>query len=215
MVLAVHEFVSGFVWRDLLDERLGSAGLVLIRIVLLVGYLWGRRRLDIRTLFGKRVAKRQIAVGVGVGALLVVLSGAVIYVTRMIFGWDHPVYPIWVVFPPLNEVPLWPLTAAVLIAPVYEEVVYRSVGYRGLRQVMSLPVAALLSSLLFAVGHVLIGHVPQVVAVTFLFGLASVALLHRAKSLWPSVSAHITYNALVVAVGVVEADLTGWGTTLT
>jgi membrane protease YdiL (CAAX protease family) len=215
VVFVVDQFVSGFVWKDLLDEWLGDVGLVLIRLVLLGGYLFGRRRLDVRFLFGSPGEKRQIAVGVGVGALFVALSGAVIYGERLLFGWAHPIYPIWVVFPPLNEVPLWPFAAAVLVAPLYEETVYRSVGYRGLRQVMSIPIAAVLSSLLFAVGHYVVGFVPQVVTMSFLFGLASVALLHRAKSLWPSVSAHLTYNALVIGVGVVEAELVGWGTTLT
>jgi uncharacterized protein len=215
VVFVVDQFISGFVWKELLDEWLEDAGLVLIRFVLLGGYLLGRRRLDVRSLFGRLAAKRQIAVGVGVGILFVALSGAVIYGERLLFGWAHPLYPIWVVFPPLQEVPLWPLAAAVVIAPIYEEIVYRSVGYRGLRQVMSVPIAAVLSSLLFAVGHFLVGFVPLVVTMTFLFGLASVALLHRAKSLWPSVSAHLTYNALVIGIGVVEAELVGWGTTLT
>lgn len=214
IVFALDLVVVGILLGWMVEGSTGSPGVAFLRVALLGLYLLARRRLDVRKLFGHRVQTGGLALGAAIGILFAVATAGVIFVERLIVGWVHPVYPIWVVFAPLQEIPFLPLLVAVIVAPVYEEIVYRSIGYRGSLEKAPVPAAAALSAALFAFGHWWAGLVVEIVIMTFLFGLAAVWLLRRTRSLWPSVAAHVTYNSIVVIVGVVESEVVGWGGTL-
>lgn len=96
---------------------------------------------------------------------------------------------------PVDTVPIWlgHTIVAVIIAPVIEEVLFRGVLLHRWALKWGTRSAVLVSSALFAIGHIeLLGH--------FLFGLAMAALYLRTRSLWVPIAAHALNNFLVSAI---------------
>jgi|GEM_PF-1431698 len=95
----------------------------------------------------------------------------------------------------LSEVRSLPLRIAVLLTacglvPVAEEVLFRGILYRGLRTQWGPWAAALLSSALFAAGHLdVIAALP-----IFIFSLGLCWSMERSKSLVPAIIAHGLFN---------------------
>ncbi len=85
---------------------------------------------------------------------------------------------------------------AVVIAPVAEEVLFRSVIYQPLRRRFGRTTAALLVSLLFATVHFYAFGVVHLVIIS----LVLVGLFERTRSLWVSIAAHAAYNAFTMAL---------------
>jgi membrane protease YdiL (CAAX protease family) len=185
------------------------------RVVLILVYLRIRSQASVSVLFGVHAGWLWILAAVGLAIGLVVLTGAATLGLRFIQGWEDPIYPIWTVFPSLSEVPPMALLSSVVIAPLLEEVVFRSVGYRGLASRIKPWLAAILVSLLFAYLHLVTLDEWVRPTGTFLFSMWAIWALVKTRSLWPAVAAHATFNTLVVAIGVVEFQIIGWGQVLT
>jgi membrane protease YdiL (CAAX protease family) len=83
------------------------------------------------------------------------------------------------------------LAVAVLIAPICEEVFFRSFIFMGLRRGMPLTLSVVLSALFFAVAH---GD-PASFPVLFIIGLALAIIRWRAYSIWPGIILHTLNNA--------------------
>jgi membrane protease YdiL (CAAX protease family) len=83
------------------------------------------------------------------------------------------------------------LAAAVLIAPICEEVFFRSFIFMGLRRGMTLALSVVISALIFAVAHGDPGSFP----VLFVIGLALAIIRWRTCSIWPSIILHMLNNA--------------------
>jgi hypothetical protein len=93
----------------------------------------------------------------------------------------------------------WPallgmLATGGLIAPLAEEVFFRGLLHRWLRQRMGFWPAAFLSALLFGVVHVEI----SVAGAAFLLGLLLAWLYERSGSLWAPIIVHIINNAVKI-----------------
>lgn len=93
----------------------------------------------------------------------------------------------------------WPalfgmLATGGLIAPLAEEVFFRGLIHRWLRQRMRFWPAATLSALLFGVVHVEI----SVAGAAFLLGLLLAWLYERSGSLWAPITVHIINNAVKI-----------------
>jgi membrane protease YdiL (CAAX protease family) len=158
---------------------------------------------------------RSVFVGAAIGLLLVFLTGLTIHAIRLTTGYDHPVYPDWVIFLSLIEVPLLALLGSILFAPLLEEILFRSMLYRGLLRSMALALAAVISALTFAAAHYLEdGGVVRAFGAAVM-SLAAIWLFHRSRSLWPAIALHATFNGAVIVFGYVSAQIVGWGTTLT
>jgi membrane protease YdiL (CAAX protease family) len=84
------------------------------------------------------------------------------------------------------------LLAAVLIAPICEEIFFRGFVFAGFLRSMPLVWAIILSALLFAVAHA----DPGSFAVLFFIGLALAFLRWRTRSLWPGILLHLLNNAV-------------------
>ncbi len=187
----------------------------LLTAALLAGYLFARRRLDRQSVFGVSFEWPSVLVGAAMGLLLVFVTGITMYAIRLATGYDHPVYPDWVVFRSVMEVPLLALLGSILFAPLVEEVLFRSMLYRGLLRSMALLLAAVVSALTFAAAHYLEdGGVVRAVGAAVM-SVAAIWLFHRSHSLWPAIALHATFNGAVIAIGYVSAQIVGWGTTLT
>lgn len=87
------------------------------------------------------------------------------------------------------------LVAAVL-APLAEEVFFRGFVFRALARKAGVPAGIVLSSLLFAVGHMQVG----VLVPTFILGLLLAWLYWRTSSLWNAIFAHFAFNLVALAV---------------
>lgn len=97
------------------------------------------------------------------------------------------------------------LLVSVVVAPVCEEMFFRSFLFMGLLRIFPLWAAILLSAFLFAVAHVDIGSF----AVLFIIGLALAFVRWRTRSLWPSILLHMLNNT----IGTVLILLVMWGVT--
>jgi membrane protease YdiL (CAAX protease family) len=84
------------------------------------------------------------------------------------------------------------LLAAVIVAPIFEEIFFRGFAFPGLCKAMPVGWAIVSSSLLFALAHA----DPGSFAVLFIIGLALAFLRWRTKSLWPCIFLHALNNGL-------------------
>lgn len=86
--------------------------------------------------------------------------------------------------------------ASVLLAPIFEETIYRGVLFHGLKQEYSALKAVLLSSLAFMLMHMS----PLQVVFQFSLGVVSAYLAARSGRLMPSILLHATANALALVM---------------
>lgn len=84
--------------------------------------------------------------------------------------------------------------AAVIVAPVCEEIVYRGFVYNILKRYSSRVVSIFLSALLFSVIH---GSLAQALPL-LVFGAVQCILYDKARSLWLPMAFHAVYNALML-----------------
>ena len=108
--------------------------------------------------------------------------------------------------PPLALVVL--VLAAVLVAPVVEELLFRGVVLRGLMLRTGFWPAAVLSSLVFGAFHATstsLDAVPVVLATT-VFGLGLCVLTRRTGRLGPAIGVHALRNAIAVAAVVLGSS---------
>ena len=129
-------------------------------------------------------------------ALPVVL--ALTHISGMLFGSGPEINPA---IPQLlsanNDYELWALVLNVcIIAPVFEEILFRGFLFQQFKRFFSVPNAAALSALIFASVHLSIeSFIP-------LFGLGLVLAFsyHYVQSLWASILLHMLWNSATVAV---------------
>jgi membrane protease YdiL (CAAX protease family) len=86
--------------------------------------------------------------------------------------------------------------AAVIAAPLCEEVVFRGYFYPVLKKFGGMRVAAFCSALVFAAAH---GSLTALLPL-FIFGLVLVFLYEKTGSLWAPISAHFCFNGATVIV---------------
>lgn len=86
------------------------------------------------------------------------------------------------------------LVCFALAPALAEELLFRGLLFRGLKQYMPVWGAIFLSSIAFAAIH---GNIPQGVA-TFFLGSFFATVCHRTASLWPCVTMHAINNAFVL-----------------
>jgi membrane protease YdiL (CAAX protease family) len=84
--------------------------------------------------------------------------------------------------------------AAVVFAPIFEEVIFRGLLYGSLRARLSWPTAALASALVFGLAH---GYGPTGFASVLVSGLLWAWIYERTGSLLPCIAAHVINNAAV------------------
>ena len=82
--------------------------------------------------------------------------------------------------------------AVCVIAPVFEELVFRGILWWGLEKFLSSHVVLAITSILFALAHVDTLHVIAVFPLGLLFGY----LRHKTGSIWAPMIAHATNNIL-------------------
>jgi membrane protease YdiL (CAAX protease family) len=92
-----------------------------------------------------------------------------------------------------------------VVAPFVEEIAFRGVLFSSLRESWREPSAILVSSALFGVIHL----DPLAMIPTAIVGLMLARVFLATRSLWVSILAHSTYNALVLGIALMTQRLVG------
>lgn len=85
----------------------------------------------------------------------------------------------------------------IAVAPIYEELFFRGVMYRSVKQIMHPLVAAIISALLFAVSHGTIIHVVP----TFMLGMLSAIIYEYTDNIVYSIVCHALNNSMTLFFG--------------
>jgi membrane protease YdiL (CAAX protease family) len=197
MVLLAARYVPGLTEKAATDPAsfalfyVGVGGVLLLRI--------RKARVDPERLFGPEPTKATLRLAT-VAIPLGILSLAGFWILFVPLSYAAPDFVrTWAIETamrhPADTLPVWIAHAliAVIVAPVVEEVLFRGVLMHRWALKWGTRTGVLVSSALFAIGHVeLLGH--------FLFGLAMAALYLRTRSLWVPIAAHALNNFLVSAL---------------
>lgn len=92
------------------------------------------------------------------------------------------------------------ILATVVLIPVVEEVIFRGLIYTRLRKAMNVPVAIVVSSLVFGVMH---GHILWI-SYTFIGGILFAVVMEKTKSLKASILLHMALNSVSAVIGGIE-----------
>jgi hypothetical protein len=123
-----------------------------------------------------------LAIGVAVVLRIIALLFAHLRGATTSSGFLSPVQEAW------EHLPTY-VIVSVALGPLMEEFAFRGYIYLLLRQNWGDTVAALVASAIFATAH--LGHLPFY----FWLSLLWIYFNNRAGSLWPSIAAHIVFNA--------------------
>jgi membrane protease YdiL (CAAX protease family) len=146
-----------------------------------------------------RPPPRTLALGVGLGVLVWLLSRVLIVVYVQLTGdTSDPQAALTLFSSPLAAA--FVVVLGGLVVPLGEELLFRGLGYGVLRP-LGRVVAVLVTAGVFALAHGL----NVVFAAAFVLGVVNALLYERTGSIWPSAATHATFNlisfALVLAVG--------------
>lgn len=181
----------------------------------ILGYLALRRSLTWRVLGPVRPRATHVAMGVGLGLVGLLLVVTVSEMVNRSFG-PYPAPEQFALQVSTSSALALALAAvaAVVLAPIVEELVFRSLVFQSVRGRLGLWAALVTSSLMFAFVHTeLLFRVVDDALVWApnppgLVGLVALALwlagaFHRTGSLLVPVTAHATYNLAVLLIQVV------------
>lgn len=190
-LLAVIDIALFIMLRDSKTEVAQSAVIVLLEAayILPVVLILAWRRISWKHLGFGRFEWKTLGLGCGllVAAYSVIfLHNAVLY----LLGVDTQGQEILKMFAELDS-PVWFFTVAAVVAPFVEEVFFRGFLFQGLRQRYGWTNALLISSAIFAIGHLdLVSLIP-----TFILGCVLAYVYHRSNSVWPGIILHFLVNA--------------------
>jgi uncharacterized protein len=152
---------------------------------------------------------RDLRIGLGLGLLAIVASTLIVSLLVTLSGSEAS--PEQVLTGGLLETPLQltlAVIAAVVLAPVAEELLFRGLLHRGLRRRLRVVPATALSSVLFAVVHVDVAlSQPLALVGLTLVGVILAVAYERTGSLIVPVVIHAVHNAVTIAAVVVSTRL--------
>lgn len=90
---------------------------------------------------------------------------------------------------------LWMIAVVVIAAPFFEEIIFRGMVFRGLRQTRAFYFSAILSALIFAAVHPQISAIP-----VFCLGLATAWIYEKTGNLIFPMIVHAVYNGAILTV---------------
>lgn len=199
---------------DVTSPRATAMLTVVMQVVILVGivaFLRFRRVSMWRILGPIRPRITHVAKGVGlglVGVLMVLVASAMI--TALLPEVEQPEQALLEVLGTDILTTVAVLVAAVVMAPIVEEIQYRSLLFQSTRAKIGLPGAVVLSSLVFVGLHVEVwGSLPALGGL-LLLALWLAAIFHQTGSLVVPMVAHGTFNGFMIAAALVlPADVPG------
>jgi len=168
-----------------------SAAFVLVQLIYLIPVLtvFVYRRISLRSIgFGKF---KWSTLGLGCGLLigsyfLIMIHNGIL----ALLGIGTQGQEILKIFGSLDT-PVWFVLVGVIVAPVVEEIFFRGFLFQGFRQRYGWISGALISSAVFAIGHL----DPVALFPAFILGLLFAYIYHRTNSIWPGIILHFLVNA--------------------
>jgi uncharacterized protein len=193
---------------DLATQPAGVSVVLVAQVVTLGGaLLWIRgRRVGARELWGPAPMRPvHVVVGIAGGFGGTVLASTTITVLTSLTG---PVEPPQQSLRQLlvegdATAAALATIAAVVLAPVVEEVVFRGALFRATRDRFGFAAGALLSAGIFALVHVELRQPVYSVSLLVL-GLWLAWLLERTRTLWVPMLAHATFNSVTVVAALLQ-----------
>ncbi|MDX1378170.1 MAG: type II CAAX endopeptidase family protein [Anaerolineales bacterium] len=180
-----------------------SASLIIVQLMYLIPVIvvFAYRRVPVKSLgFGK-----FDPANLGIGCGLLIVSYMIILVHNLVLmalGVDTQGQQIIDLFAALDS-PLWFVLVGVVFAPIIEEIFFRGFLFQGLRSQYGWMRAGLLSSAIFAVGHL----DPVALIPTFVLGCLLAYVYHRSNSVWPGIILHFLVNALGMCAAYASTQL--------
>jgi uncharacterized protein len=206
----------GLVSPDVLDPEADGALLLalvvasqLFGLVLAIVFVrW--RGVRLRPMLGAvRPLGRLIGQGVGLG--LVAIAGSTLIVSVLVALTGSEATPDQVLTGGILETPLQlvlAVIAAVVLAPLAEEMLFRGLLHRGLRRRLALAPATAVSSVLFAVVHIdVVLSQPLALVGLVLVGVILAVAYERTGSLVVPVVIHAVHNAVTIVAVIVASRL--------
>lgn len=180
---------------------------VVMKVVILAGILAFLRYRHVslwRILGPIRPRLKHVAMGVGlgiVGVLMVLVASAMI--TALLPDVEQPEQALLEVLGTDILTTVAVLVAAIVMAPIVEEIQYRSLLFQSTRAKIGLPGAMVLSSLVFVGVHVEVwGSLPALGGL-LLLALWLAAIFHQTGSLVVPMVAHGTFNGVMITAALV------------
>lgn len=169
----------------------------------IVGYLGLRGVLSWRVLGPLRPRWTHVFVGMGLGVSGLVVVLTLSEIVNQSFGpYEAPEqYALQVSTSSLLVMVLTGLSA-VLLAPLVEEVIFRSLLFQSVRRKLGLSAAMVIQALVFAYIHLEVVNNPPAVVGLVALALWLAGSFHRTGSLVVPVVAHATYNLAVLVLQV-------------
>jgi len=173
-----------------------SSEIVLAALTLLLARVWLGAAASTLGL-GRAPAIALIAFGVAAGGLLFVASGLTEKAQTLIFGPEPPQIQALLLAQHKGGFNfLLDLMSVSIAAPFAEETFFRGLVFTGLAQRIHVVWAAVISALLFGLAH----FEPYSFFPIFVIGLGLAFVYYRTRSLWVSMCAHATVNAISLAI---------------
>jgi uncharacterized protein len=168
------------------------------------------RRVDLRSVLGAtRPAARLLLTGAAIGAGMLIVTSLVVAGLMRLTGSEQPAEQFL-----LDELTrgglstLLAFVAAVVLAPVAEELLFRGFLFTALLRRRGVHVAALVSSLVFAVVHVDVALTQPLALVGLLIvGMALAYAYERSGSLLVPIAGHAAFNGITLVVALVSDRL--------
>jgi len=184
------------------EQFFQSVGVVLLELIYIVPVLliFSWRHIQLKQLGFRNFKWSKLGLGCGLligGYILVLLHNGILTA----LGVDTQGEEVMKIFGSL-ESPIWFMIAAVIIAPIVEEMFFRGFLFQGFRQRYGWVIASLLSSAIFAAAHL----DPVSLIPTFILGVVFSYVYHGSNSVWPGIILHFSVNAFGV-LGIYAAHL--------
>jgi membrane protease YdiL (CAAX protease family) len=205
---------TGLVGPDIIDPEADSALLLvlvvtsqLFGLVLALAFLrW--RGVGLRPMVGPvRPLGRLVGQGVGLG--IAAIAGSTLIVSLLVALTGSDATPDQLLTDGILDTPLQlvlAVVAAVVLAPLAEELLFRGLLHRGLRRRLALAPATAVSSVLFALVHIdVVLSQPLAIAGLVLVGVVLAIAYERTGSLIVPVIIHAVHNAVTIVAVVVTA----------
>lgn len=176
---------------------------MILRLLLLGGFLYffRTRQPSLKTSLGLEAAPAGIAAGWGAlfGFAIIPPVGVLVFASNVfcrLTGIHPSEQPIIDLFLQTQSLPLLATLTifAVVVAPVFEEIVFRGFAYPALKQRFGLVPALFLVSAAFAINHL---HLPSLVPL-FVLALGLALAYELTGSLLASITMHALFNAVML-----------------
>lgn len=189
-------------------DRPSGASLVAVQLlaqsVVLAGvfaWLAGRARLSWRLLGSVRPALRHVAQGLGAGAVGLALTSGVVLLAGLFIELEPVDQQLLTEALGGGAALGLAAVAAVVMAPVLEELVFRGILFQALGRRLGMLPGAMLSGVLFAMVHLEVSGPAYQLALAVLGTWFAIAF-NRTRSLVVPIVAHATFNGLQIAAAV-------------